>query len=237
MQILIPMAGSGKRFAEAGYKEPKPLIPVGGKPMIKAVIDNLSPLATEWLFVIRKEDKDYLPALLREYTNNNCKVIIAAELTQGAACSSMLAESVWKINSPLLIANCDQIITGDITYIKDAVKGDYSGAVVTTYIGNGDPKWSYARVINDQVVEVKEKTAISNRATVGIYWYATANLFKMAVETMQNWKDTTNGEYYVAPTFNYVWGKIRELRLEDFYGQFHSLGTPELLQQYVKVIQ
>ncbi len=55
LNIVIPMAGAGSRFAVAGYKDPKPLIPIHGVPMIRLIIENLKPSSEhKFIFICQK---------------------------------------------------------------------------------------------------------------------------------------------------------------------------------------
>lgn len=229
--VLIPMAGRGDRFKLAGYDKPKPLIDVNGSPMVKMVIDNVASIADNWVFIIRNEDANRLKPLLKEWTKNKCTFITLNHITEGAACTCKLAKEFIARDSALLIANCDQYIEGGIAYIEDT---DGEAAILTTEINNGDRSWSYVEVKDGYVTRVAEKKPISDRATVGIYWWRVASNFFDSVDRMIEAGDRTNNEFYVAPTFNYLSTKlIREVRVEDYGCTFHSVGTPQLLQQFL----
>ena len=113
MKILIPMAGAGSRFAKEGYTFPKPLIDVNGKPMIQAVVENLD-FNNEYIFLVRKEHiKKYDGILdtLQRITNGRCSIVEVDGLTEGAACTALLAKDLIDSEEDLLIANSDQIIS------------------------------------------------------------------------------------------------------------------------------
>ena len=112
MKILIPMAGEGSRFAKEGYTFPKPLIDVGGKPMIQTVVENLD-FDCEYVFLIRKEHMEKYDGLLHtleRITNGNFNHVVVDSLTEGAACTALLAEEYIDNDDDLLIANSDQFI-------------------------------------------------------------------------------------------------------------------------------
>ena len=106
------MAGEGSRFVKEGYTFPKPLIDVNGKPMIQVVVENLD-FDAEYIFVVRKEHlKKYegLEKTLHRITNNNCKIVESDSLSEGAACTALLAKNLIDCDDDLLIANSDQVI-------------------------------------------------------------------------------------------------------------------------------
>ena len=54
MNILVPMAGGGSRFASAGYTFPKPLVEINGKPMIQTVVENLN-IEANYIFIVQND--------------------------------------------------------------------------------------------------------------------------------------------------------------------------------------
>ena len=100
------MAGEGSRFAREGYTFPKPLIDVNGKPMIQRVVENLG-FDAKYIFLVRKEhlEKYQLETLLRAITANKCEIVIVDGLTDGAACTALLAKEYIDVDEDLLIAN------------------------------------------------------------------------------------------------------------------------------------
>ena len=118
------MAGEGSRFAKEGYTFPKPLIDVDGKPMIQRVVENLDFDAT-YIFLVRKEHLEKysgLKSTLDRITNSKFKIIEVDRLTEGAACTALLAKDYINNDDDLLIANSDQIIEyspENFQYIKN----------------------------------------------------------------------------------------------------------------------
>ena len=110
LNVLIPMAGAGSRFAEAGYSFPKPLIDVNGKPMIQAVVENLAIDAT-YTYIVQKEhyEKYNLMYLLNAITPN-CNIVQVDGVTEGAAVTALLAKEFINNDNPLIMANSDQIV-------------------------------------------------------------------------------------------------------------------------------
>jgi len=231
IEIVVPMAGRGSRFAAVGYRSPKPLIDVLGKPMIERVIENLRPSRPHrFTFVVLREHVETLG--VRETLERcapGCTIVPIDEVTEGAACTVLLAEHAWSPSSPLLIANSDQWVDGGIDPFLEAWASSGADGFVMTMTAD-DPKWSYVELDErGGVIRLVEKEVVSNEATVGIYAFARAEVFGAAARTMIAAEDRVNGEFYVAPTYNYV--------LRDHYsvGWFnvgsegngmYGLGTP-----------
>lgn len=235
MKILIPMAGEGSRFVNEGYTFPKPLIEVNGKPMIQAVVENLD-FDAEYIFLVRKEHlQKYngLETTLERITNGKCNLVTVDRLTQGAACTALLAKNIINTDEDLLIANSDQIIEyqpQNFSLIKNLTDCD---SIVFTF-NAVHPKWSFVKVNSRGfVTEVAEKKPISNIATCGIYWYRKGSDFVKYAESMIEKEIKVNNEYYIAPVYNEL---IQDGKtLTPFYvHQMWGIGTPEDLNNYLK---
>jgi len=234
MQILIPMAGEGSRFTKEGYTFPKPLIDVEGKPMIQRVVENLNFDAT-YIFLVRKEHLlkyEGLSHTLNRITNGKYKIIEVDTLTEGAACTALLAKEFINDDDDLLIANSDQYIeyrSENFNYLKSLTNVD---AIVYCFTAV-HPKWSFVKINEEGIVtEVAEKNPISNIATCGIYWYRHGKDFVKYAEQMINKNIRVNNEFYIAPVYNEL---IQDKKtLIPFYVQkMHGMGTPEDLYSYI----
>jgi len=104
MNVLIPMAGAGSRFEKAGYTFPKPLIEVNGKPMIQTVVDNLN-IDARHIFIVQKShcEKYNLKNML-DTIAPGCEVVEVNGITEGAACTTLLAKEFINNDQPLLMA-------------------------------------------------------------------------------------------------------------------------------------
>jgi NDP-sugar pyrophosphorylase family protein len=240
INIVIPMAGLGKRFADAGYKDPKPFIEVLGKPMIRHVIENLNMEGASFTLIARKEhieNYEYVIADLNKIFS--IKLITIDKLTEGTACTVLYAKRIIDNNIPLLIANSDQIVDFDCSkFVKDAQDKNLDGSILTFIDKELNTKWSFAKINEDSLVtEVQEKKAISKYATVGIYYFGKGSDFvDGAVEMIIN-NDRVNNEFYTCPVYNYL---IRENKRIGIYNidseAMNGIGTPEDLKQYITLI-
>ena len=116
LNIVLPMAGRGTRFSDAGYTVPKPLIPIHGVPMVKVVVDNLTPKCEHrFVFICLQEhiDRYDLVKELKSYTRN-AEVIGINGVTEGQVCTTLLAKHLFDNDEPLMTANSDQFIDIDI---------------------------------------------------------------------------------------------------------------------------
>jgi NDP-sugar pyrophosphorylase family protein len=215
VNILIPMAGDGRRFVEAGYTDPKPLIDCGGRTMVQRVVDMLP--AGDLVLCVRST---VTPVLDRDY-----KTVVVNEPTEGAACTALLAAEHIDNNEPLLIVNCDQLVTWDSDRFVSIPYAD--GAIAVFDEPAQHPKWSYVACGDGGwVSRVAEKDPISTLATCGIYWWSKGSDFCAYARRMIDRDERVNGEFYIAPVYQQAiddgWN-VAAFRVSEMRG----LGTPE----------
>lgn len=233
MNVLIPMAGAGSRFAAAGYTFPKPLIDVNGKPMIQAVVENLG-LDANYIFVVQKEHREkYSLDTMLNMIAPGCTIVETDGMTEGAACTALLAKDYINNGHPLFFANSDQIVEWDSTkFMYEMQERDCDGGIVT--FDAVHPKWSYAELDSTgRVTRVAEKEVISRNATVGYYYWSRGDSFVEAAEEMISKDIRVNGEFYVCPVFNEAIADglyIRTYQADRMWG----IGTPEDLNEYLR---
>lgn len=235
MNIVIPAAGRGQRFREAGYLLPKPLIDVAGRTMISRVVASLMPKGEHRVVVAVP------PGTPEMY---DVEQVVINKTTDGAARTVALAIHMAQLdlNEPLLVSNSDQIVDFDIDEFINMAHGT-AGSMVVFYAPGGSPKWSYARTRKRRVLEVAEKRPISEYATAGVYyWTRTADFLYAATKMIED-DDRTNGEFYVAPVYNYMIYNymVRDTANITSYpilaASFHSMGTPEDLKTYIEYLK
>ena len=232
LNVLIPMAGAGSRFQSAGYTFPKPLVEVEGKPMIQAVVENLN-VTANFIYIVQQEHfLQYNLGYLLNLITPGCKIVQINGLTEGAACTTLLAKNLIDSSKPLLIANSDQIVnwnSSETIYGFDKENAD--GGIVT--FESTHPKWSYVK-LNEQglVSEVAEKKPISKIATVGIYYWRKGSDYVKYAEQMIKNEIRTNGEFYVAPVFNEAIKDHKKFKISNI-SKMWGIGTPEDLDIYL----
>jgi len=241
INIVIPMAGQGSRFAKAGYEKPKPFIDVDGKPMIVRVLENLSYPDARYILIARKEhiekEKELVAQIKKEF---NAIFISINKLTEGTACTVLYARKYINNEEPLLIANSDQIVDMNIAdFIDDCKNRNLDGSILTFIDKHRDPKWSFVKLDkNNLVTEVKEKVAISEIATVGIYLYSKGKDFVNASVDMIIENDRVNNEFYTCPTYNYAINEGLKIGIYNIeFEQMHGVGTPNDLRSYLKKLR
>jgi dTDP-glucose pyrophosphorylase len=227
--ILIPMAGLGSRFSEAGYEKPKPLIDVNGVPMIKAVVDSLG-IEGNYIFIVQKEHSVRYHLLdVLDSIAPGCSIVELDGPTDGAARTALTASHLIDNDRPLIIANSDQIVDWQSKVFSNLVN---SWNVVALFEAD-DPKWSFAKIENNLITEIAEKKIISNSASVGIYGWAKGSDYVKYAKLMIARDIRTNNEFYIAPVYNGAIAdgqKVHPFFVEKMYGT----GTPEDLATYLE---
>ena len=235
MNVLIPMAGAGSRFTRAGYTFPKPLIDVKGKPMIQTVVESLNIDAKHTFIVQEKHYKDYNLQYLLNLVSPGCNIVQTDGLTEGAACTVLLAEEYINNDEPLLIANSDQFLEWDSNVFMYSMMADNIDGGILTFTGT-HPKWSFAKLGDDGfVTEVAEKRVISDIATAGIYYWTKGSDYVKYAKQMMEKNIRVNSEFYVCPIYNEAIQdakKIKTFHIEK--EEMWSIGTPEDLNNFLK---
>ena len=237
LNIVVPMAGWGRRFSEAGFALPKPLIPVHGRPMIQVVIRNVRPTRPHrFVFLCQQEhlDRYGMGEALRAMAPG-AEVVPVRGVTEGAACTVLLARDLIDGDDPLMIANSDQwvdIAVDDYLAAMDRQRAD--GFIMTMWAD--DPKWSFVRFDADgRAAEVVEKKVVSNEATVGIYNFARGRDFVSAADAMIAAGLRVNGEFYVAPAYNELIARGRSIGVYNVGKEgdgMYGMGIPADLARF-----
>ncbi len=237
INIVIPMAGLGSRFAKGGYEKPKPFIDVNGKPMIVRVLENLAYPNANYILIARNEHLEKEKELVQQIEQDYKVIFIGIDkLTEGTVCTVLHARKYINSEVPLMIANSDQIIDGSIVnFIDDCFERNLDGSILTFKDKELNPKWSFARLdVNNLVTEVKEKEAISEFATVGIYLFSKGNKFVNAAIDMIVKNDRVNNEFYTCPVYNYLIAEESKIGIYNIeQDSMHGIGTPEDLVRYL----
>lgn len=240
MQILIPMGGAGSRFTSAGFDNPKPFIQFLGKTMIENVVENLG-YNNDYILVVQEEHYNQYQHVFnsiefdlyqgQEYPGS-LKIQTLDGMTKGAADSCLRASNLLELNSPLMIANCDQIMEWNPYKFKAwFLDSGLDGAIMT--FDSQSPKNSYAEIDEQKlVIRTAEKEVISKHATNGIYVWRKARDFVDAAKEMMMFNLKVNGEFYVCPTFNRNIAWKQKIGIYPIVGH-HPIGTPQDLVIYL----
>jgi len=241
MNIVIPMAGRGNRFREAGYTDTKPFIDVNGKSMVHRVIENLNiefDETYEFILICLKEDYEkYDFKLFKECIGHESyEVVVLDEVTDGATQTLLCAKDWINNDTPLLTLNSDQLVyyNPDETF---ELFEKFDGGIPCFY-GKGSEKWSYAKLDDSEfVTEVAEKKSISPYATAGYYYWSKGSDFVKYAEQQIEHNDRTgiNKEFYVAPVYNWAIKDGKQIVI-SMVDRSIELGTPEYLEKYLNDI-
>jgi NDP-sugar pyrophosphorylase family protein len=238
LNIVMPMAGRGKRFSDAGYARPKPLIPIHGRPMTEVVIANLRPARPHrFVFlVLRDHTREFGFADYLKTWAPGCAIRYVEAVTEGAACTVLLARDLIDTDEPLMVANCDQWVDADINdYLAVGDAPDVDGVIMTMWAD--DPKWSFVRFDGaGRICEVVEKQVVSNEATVGIYNFRRGSDFVRAADAMIAKNLRVNNEFYLAPTYNELLAEGARLQVYNVGREdagMYGLGIPADLERFL----
>ena len=236
--LIIPAAGLGSRFRDTGILTPKPLIEIGGIPMILWVIYNFKLEANDHLIIIGKYSDNLESQLKTVLSKMKFKVtfIEIEKVSNGAAQTVSFAFKHLEKENAVIVANSDQFIEISLLPFLSEIRGCKNAGEILTMVATGS-KWSYVRKNSEGlVIEVKEKEEISKEATVGIYAWSEPQNLEKSINAMINSRDMTNSEYYVAPSYNYLLKnnlRVGTYLIGDHGKIVNGIGTPEDLKKFV----
>jgi dTDP-glucose pyrophosphorylase len=238
MNILIPMAGLGDRFKRAGFLRTKPMIPILDKPMIEWAINSLG-VNGNFIFILNNKNEEFneLKNLLNKICKNP-KIIDIDYLTEGPASTSLLAKEYINNDDPLLIINCDQIMTWDSNNFLEFIKKFKDDGFVVTYEIK-TIKNSYVKIDEfGYAIKFAEKEIISDYSLNGIHYWTKGKDFVMSAEKMIKKNIRVNGEFYIAPTYNELLLENKKIKIYHIDKNKHwSVGTPEDLNIFLEKIK
>ncbi len=244
MQLVVPMAGLGRRFSDAGYTLPKPLIPVAGLPMVVRAVHDL-PAADRIVFVCHPEhvQRHRIDRTLAGYFPG-CKVVVTPGLTDGQACSVRLAAEYLDPERPVLVAACDNAHLFDRARFARLTGKTDIDALVWTY--RGDPRvlvrpdwYGWVRVDSGgRVLEVSVKRPISatplhDHVVSGCFWFRTAGRMLQGIDRLVAANARINNEFYLDSVANVMVAggqAVTAFEVDKYIGW----GTPEDLEDYLR---
>ena len=227
INIIIPMAGMGKRFMEAGYTLPKPLLKIVDKEVIYHIVYIMRMPNAQFIFIVRQDhcDQYQLDKILLNI-EPNAKIVKINELTQGSICTVLLAKEHFNDDNPVIIKDCDQILNWNPEHFIEFVQRNHAdGAIVNIHTDR--PNYSFSRVdSHGRIYETAEKSVISNYGSVGVYYFARGKDLIKYSEKMIEKNIRVNNEFYTSPVYNQL---IQDFKLVLHYpiAELFQLGTPE----------
>jgi NDP-sugar pyrophosphorylase family protein len=234
--VLVPMAGAGQRFRDAGYDLPKPLIPVSGRPMALQATDDL-PRAPRRRFVLRRD----LPALDRITAALDGEVTMLDGLSDGQARSALEGLAGLDPEAPVTIGACDNGVIFDAgAFAALMAEG---GPDVIAWGMRGHPAAlrkpdSYGWIMADpqgRLAEVLVKQAPPDPArdpiVIGTFTFRRARDFQAAARRMFDRDARVKGEFYIDTCLNDAIALGLDCRLMEVR-HYLGWGTPDELQTF-----
>lgn len=254
MNIIIPMAGAGQRFADEGYKIHKPAIPTINHrtglefPMVVCATMDLPGVEKEGknvTFIDRSFHKEAgVEETIKEHYPK-ASFITVDKLTEGQACTCMLAKNKINNDLPLLIAGCDNGMIIDEKLFEELKKD--CDVIAFTYRNNEavceNPN-AYGWVIVDdsnRISGLSIKKAISDNpmhdhAIVATFWFKKGSIFVEATEKMISENDRINAEFYVDQVLKHALELGYDARVFEI-DRYIGWGTPKDYEEYMKTIK
>lgn len=214
IQLIIPMSGMGKRFVEAGYTDPKPLIEVDGKPIIQHVVE-LFPGVSDIVFIcnelhlantnMRKVLLKIAPACrILEVPSSNRKGPVDAVLQ----CKDYIDDS-----KPVIVSYCDYGTVWDFEKFLQYVQSEKLDGSIPSYIGFhphmlGKDNYAFCKTDpNGLLLQIKEKEPFTSNkmeeyASNGTYYFRSGRILKKYFSKLVSRDIKLNGEYYVSLVYN-----------------------------------
>jgi capsule biosynthesis phosphatase len=230
--IIIPLGGFGERFKKSGYKNPKALIKIFGKPILYYLLDNLNLQDIDFICIPYNKEYSFYnfeETLIHHYPNIKFKFIELFKNTEGAAETINIAlKFIGDIDKPVLCLDADNFYTIDIIKLWD-----FKNKIFTFKDLNDTSIYSYVNIQEDIVTDIIEKEKISNNACSGAYGFSSSKQLLKYTQKIIDDKIKQKGEYYTSTI-------IREMIKDEyiFYNEnininnYHCLGTPIQLRQF-----
>ncbi|GHU00527.1 glycosyl transferase family 2 [Alphaproteobacteria bacterium] len=237
INVVVPMAGAGSRFSEAGYAKPKPFIDVAGQTMIARVLGGLQVPGARYTLIIQEAFRQSAASDLADLAGAFPVSFLAVEkLTQGAAATALAAHRIIDGDSPVLFADSDNLFAPGViaSFVADASARGLDGSLLT--FKAGDAKFSFAHLDAEGFVRrTTEKTDPSDHAIAGAYFFARGSDFVNAATDLLIYGDRTGGEFYMSSVFNRAIAGGAKVGIRDIAdSDWCCLGTPELLDMYLQ---
>jgi len=231
INIVLPIAGLGKRFIDGGYETPKPLIQTNGKHIVVKSLESVDYKDCNLFFIVRQEHIDgyQIDDILKEKFGNDVHITSIDYTTDGALSTCLLVEEYIDNENPLVIFTPDCYF--EPKFNSKEINKKYDGMVVV--FNSDSPAHSYVTLDdNGYVINAAEKEVISNNAVGGLYYYKRGKDFvKYSYQLIDN-NDRVNNEFYICPVFNYFIKDGGKIGIEKNTKHL-ILGTPEDLERHI----
>ncbi len=242
MKIIVPMSGVGRRFIEAGYSEPKPLIQADGKPIIEHVV-GMFPGESDFIFICSQAHLDSTP--MREVLTRlapKAKIVAIAPHKLGPVHAVLQAAQLIGDDEPVVVNYCDFSVEWDWKGIKARLEKNGCDGAVPAYRGFhphclGSTNYAYMREKDNWMLQIQEKKPFTDDrlkeyASSGTYYFSRgAYVKKYFAELRADPAQALNGEYYVSMVYNLLVRDGLKVWIPEFPVML-QWGTPEDLEEY-----
>lgn len=231
MNIIVPMAGRGSRFADAGVTTPKPLIDIQGEPMLRWALKSITGIDYARLIFITLQEHDAEYGVVKWLQDTfSADVIALPDVTEGQLCTVLAARDAINRDEDVLIISSDTYVVSDLgRHIAD--RDPECAGIISVANMPGD-RWSFARTDEaGRVVEVAEKVRISDHASTGMYYFTNGCQFVEVAEDMIRREEKTRGEYYVIPVYQKYIARGWLVTISEV-NKMWDMGTPDALAAF-----
>lgn len=237
LNVLMPMASVSPLAEELGYPYPSPLVEICGVPLIQRVIENFTELGKELCItaVLRAEDcrRFHLDSTIKLLAGSSAKITSLQKDTAGALCSVLMAIEHFYDDTPLVIANTDQIFDrGVLRSLMLQIEAIDPDAACPTF-DSVHPRWSYLRLDDGRVVEAVEKNPVSRHAVAGLYYFKSGKQFAdSAMRAILNGRDV-DGRFFISAVLNeYILEERKVISVPVDGASYHSFFTAQRVVEY-----
>lgn len=232
VNILIPSMGKSIFFEDSFF--PKPLIEIKGKTMLEMVMENYACIDPKrYIFVFDDRDcNEFHLDKSAKILSPLSAIIRLKNQTKGALCTCLMAVDYINNNTPLIIANSDQIIDIDYKHVIKHFEDEKADAGIITF-PSIHPRWSYARKQGKEVIEVAEKRPLSKDAIAGFYYYKKGSDFIESAKKAIIKDNSLNGKFYISASINEMILMCRKISYYEIPKEkYHSFYSPEKVKEY-----
>lgn len=237
--LVMTAAGEGRRFADEGYGDVKPLVDVAGRPMFVQATDAMPPAPSQW-FVIRRDlpGREAVESAVHE-RYPTARVITLPGLTRGQAESALLALRELPPDSSVTVAPCDCATLHDAEALESLLA---DGAEVVVWVTRGHANarrrpemFGWVDAVDGRVVRTAVKEPLADPAedpiVIGAFTFARVADAVRAIERLIDHDDTVNGELYLDSTVNHAVALGLDCRVFEV-DHYFSWGTPDDLRTF-----
>lgn len=234
INIIIPIGGKGERFKKQNFLLPKPLINFLGKPLIFWLLDNLKIDKKTKIHIpynYELDEYNFVDIIKNNYPNHNIIFYKLDFITRGAA------ETVYSVINNLSKKELTKkvlIIDYDNIYLDDIInKFDHINNNCIFYFNDYSDKeiFSYIKICDNNIIDIKEKEKISNNANCGVYGFRNGDILKKSIENIVKNNNKANNEFYISELYKFIINNYKDETVKAIkIKKYFCLGAPELLK-------